>query len=262
MGLLVNGMFLVLNISNLCLKNLRLVVVKLYPNFNVKQKVYLINTIDKPIVFFIFTIITNKGENMKKVLVELNESELKVLKRILNENEVIVVDHIDQTNYEEYIGKTVKVTGDVILRGLGLTKIPINFTEVGWHFDCSYNNLTSLEGSPEKVGGFFDCRNNKLTSLKGVPEKVGGGFACSHNKLSSLEGAPEKVGKSFYCSHNRLTSLEGSPEKVGGNFVCRFNNLTSLEGAPKYVGGNFACSNNPLESFEGKPEYIGGIFEY
>ena len=31
---------------------------------------------------------------MKKVTVELNERE--VLKRILNENEVIVVDHIDQ----------------------------------------------------------------------------------------------------------------------------------------------------------------------
>ena len=60
---------------------------------------------------------------MKKVLVELNERELKVLKRILSENEVIEVDRIDRYNYEEYIGKTVKVTGDVILRGFYL-KIP------------------------------------------------------------------------------------------------------------------------------------------
>ena len=32
---------------------------------------------------------------------------------------------------KKYIGKTVKVTG-VYLRNLGLTKIPINFTEGRW----------------------------------------------------------------------------------------------------------------------------------
>ena len=47
---------------------------------------------------------------------------------------LIVVDHIDEDNYEEYIGKTVKVTGDVDLFDLGLTKLPINFTEVGGNF--------------------------------------------------------------------------------------------------------------------------------
>ena len=41
-----------------------------------------------------------------------------------NEKEVIVVDHIDQNNYKEYIGKTIKVTGDVDLRGFYLKKIP------------------------------------------------------------------------------------------------------------------------------------------
>ena len=101
---------------------------------------------------------------------------------------VIEVDHIDQNNYEEYIGKTVKVTGNVRLGDLGLTKIPINFTEVGGDFYCSDNNLTSLEGAPEKV--------------------VIGSFYCFKNKLSSLEGAPKEVGRDFDCSFNRLTSLE------------------------------------------------------
>ena len=113
---------------------------------------------------------------MKKVLVELNEREVKVLKRILNENEVIVVDCIDGYNYEDYIGKTVKVTGDVILRGLGLTKIPINFTEVGGVFYCYDNQLTSLEGAPEKVGGDFNCEDNPLKSTKGKPAFIGGEF--------------------------------------------------------------------------------------
>ena len=96
---------------------------------------------------------------------------------------VIEVDRIDQTNYKEYIGKTVKVMRSVYLSRLGLTKLPINFTEVGGSFYCSSNKLTSLKGAPKKVGGFFDCRNNKLTSLKGAPKYVGGGFACSYNQL-------------------------------------------------------------------------------
>src|SRR5690554_229663 len=155
---------------------------------------------------------------MKKVLVELNERELKVLKRVLNENEVIEVDLIDKYNYKEYIGKTVKVTGDVDLIGLGLTKIPINFTEVGGYFNCSSNNLTSLKGAPRKVGGVFYCSWNKLTSLAGAPEELGGGFYCWKNQLSSLVGAPEKVGCDFYCYDNPLKSTKGKPEYIGGRF--------------------------------------------
>ena len=96
---------------------------------------------------------------------------------------VVVVHHIDEDNYEEYIGKTVKVTGYVYLSDLGLTKIPINFTEVVGDFYCAHNKLTSLEGAPKKVGGGFYCYENELTSLKGAPEKVGGDFDCSHNQL-------------------------------------------------------------------------------
>ena len=135
---------------------------------------------------------------MKKVTVELNEREVAKIKRILNANEVIVVDHIDQINYNEYIGKTVKVTGDVVLIGLGLTKIPINFTEVGGYFNCSYN---------------------KLTSLVGAPEEVGGSFYCSHNELTSLEGAPKEVGWDFWCRNNPLKSTKGEPKFIGGNFI-------------------------------------------
>ena len=40
---------------------------------------------------------------------------------------VIEVEYIDQDNYKEYIGKTVKVNGYVNLSNLGLTEIPIQF---------------------------------------------------------------------------------------------------------------------------------------
>ena len=156
------------------------------------------------------------------MLVELNEKEFEMItvfrRLFMNENEVIVVDHIDEDNYNEYIGKTVKVTGDVVLSGLGLTKIPINFTEVGGNFDCAYNKLTSLEGAPKEVGGSFHCWKNQLSSLEGSPEKVGGSFDCTDNKLTSLVGAPEKVGRDLSCHDNPLKSSKGKPEYIGGGF--------------------------------------------
>ena len=148
---------------------------------------------------------------MRKVTIVLHE-------RVLNENEVIVVDSIDHDNYEEYRGKTVKVKGDVDLRRLGLTKIPINFTEVGGTFYCYENKLTTLVGAPEKVGRDFDCSFNRLTSLKGAPEKVGDSFYCWYNQLTDLVGAPEKVGGDFHCPNNPLKSTKGKPEYIGGEF--------------------------------------------
>jgi len=115
------------------------------------------------------------------------------------------------------------------------------------------NQLSTLEGCPEKVGGDFSCGNNQLTSLRGCPEWVGGNFNCSKNKLTTLEGCPERVGGDFYCSNNQLSSLIGCPKNVIGDFYCNSNQLTSLEGLEK-VGGNFYCVDNQLTSLVGIPE--------
>ncbi len=136
-----------------------------------------------------------------------------------NEKEVIVVDYINKYNYEEYIGKTVKVTGDVVLTNLGLTKLPINFTEVGGSFYCFKNKLSSLEGAPEKVGRDFYCSFNELSSLEGAPKLVGGEYNCQRNALTSLEGSPKFVGRDFDCRDNKLKSTKGKPEFIGGGFI-------------------------------------------
>lgn len=95
------------------------------------------------------------------------------------------------------------------------------------------------------VGGSFNCSVNNLTSLENAPKSVDGDFYSSGNELTSLVGAPKTVGEDFYCSYNLLTSLEGAPETVGGDFYCGYNKLTSLAGVPKYVGGIFVCNDNP-----------------
>ena len=122
----------------------------------------------------------------------------------------------------------------------------VKFGKVKEGFDCSHNQLTSLEGAPQEVEGSFRCYHNKLTSLVGAPQVVEGSFRCYHNKLTSLVGAPQEVGWSFNCRYNKLTSLVGAPQVVKGYFGCSYNKLTSLEGAPQEVRFGFDCHDNPI----------------
>ena len=51
-------------------------------------------------------------------------------------------------------------------------------------FDCSQNELTSLEFGPKKVGSFYNCYNNKLTDLKHLPKKILGSLDYRNNDLT------------------------------------------------------------------------------
>jgi hypothetical protein len=161
-------------------------------------------------------------------------------------------------NYTINEDGTIDVDGHVDLSRKNIDKLPLKFGKVGGSFYCSYNQLTSLEGSPNIVGGDFSCSSNQLTSLEGSPNRVGGDFSCSDNQLTSLEGSPNRVGGYFSCSSNQLTSLEGCPTEVDGSFSCSYNKLTSLEGSPNRVGGVFYCHNNKLVNVKGFPLVIGG----
>jgi hypothetical protein len=96
---------------------------------------------------------------------------------------------------------TVWVGGHVDFKSKDLNKIPLKFNKVTGLFDCSFNNLTTLEGSP-KWAGDFDCDSNRLTTLKGGPEYVQRNFSCRFNKLRSLKGAPKYIGYYFNFEHN------------------------------------------------------------
>ena len=113
----------------------------------------------------------------------------------------------DIENYTINSDGSIDVDGDVNLIDMNLDKLPLRFNRIGGNFDCNYNQLISLEGSPKWVGGNFYCDNNKLTSLVGGPKLVGGDFACFGNKLISLEGAPKEVGGDFDCFKNTLPQL-------------------------------------------------------
>ncbi len=156
------------------------------------------------------------------------------------------------TDYTINMDGTIDVDSDVDLSYENLTKLPLNFNKVSGYFNCSENELMSLEGSPNEIGGHFNCNGNKLTSLRGAPQLVSGFFSCDKNKLTSLEEAPQNIGGSFFCDHNQLTSLKGATKNVY-SFSCGYNKLTSLEGGPESVDDSFYCEYNKLMNLKGAP---------
>ena len=109
-------------------------------------------------------------------------------------------------NYSINPDLSIDVEGSVSLNNLKLSSLPLRFSRVGGSFYCSYNQLTTLEGSPREVGGGFYCYNNHLTTLEGGPREVEGYFDCRYNLLTTLEGSPREV-KYFYCSHNPVSEI-------------------------------------------------------
>jgi hypothetical protein len=126
-------------------------------------------------------------------------------------------------NYEITDDGVVNVNRRVNISINYISKIPIQFGIVTSAFNCSNNNLTTLNGSPREIYGDFDCYSNELISLEGGPREVGGGYYCFDNKLISLKGSPKEVGCDFHCGDNKLQTLLGCPKEVGGYFDCYGN---------------------------------------
>ena len=148
---------------------------------------------------------------------------------LLSKDEIVsICKNHDIINYTINDDGTVDVDGSVYLDYCELTKLPLKFgTVTGW-FNCSKNNLTTLEGSPKTVYGSFTCNNNRLTSLEGGPENVGFKFVCSINKLTTLKGCPKSIGKDFVCNNNNLKNIDFIPDLIKDKFIINGNPISSI----------------------------------
>ncbi len=61
----------------------------------------------------------------------------------------------------------------------------VRFGRVSVNFNCFDNQLTSLEGAPQRVGEDFYCYDNRLISLKGI-SFVGGLIGLGTNPIWDL----------------------------------------------------------------------------
>ena len=98
-----------------------------------------------------------------------------------------ICEKYDITNYTINPDGSIDVHNSVDLNGKVLTKIPIKFNNVYGNFDCSYNNLTSLENSPKWIKVSFFCIENRLTSLEGCPISDMH-YYFGDNPLKSIDG--------------------------------------------------------------------------
>ena len=113
-------------------------------------------------------------------------------------------------NYTINSDGSIDVDGGVYLSYRELDKIPLKFNKVSRSFDCSHNQLTTLEGCPKYVGCSFFCSGNRITTLEGGPDIVNSDYFSNFNDL--------------------LISTKGFPTIVGGSASIRFcPKLTSLE---------------------------------
>jgi hypothetical protein len=157
----------------------------------------------------------------------------------LNEIDNIDQDSIDQLLSQYFMIKGtyfinddgyVTVMGDcsaynnvVTNKWLGrIKKFPIKFLEISGNFVCRAAGLTTLIGSPIKIGGNFDCSGNNLLSLELSTTEVRD-FICSYNELTSLVGLPKLIKRHIYCNQNPLKSLEGLPDSFTGYIRLTWN---------------------------------------
>ena len=92
-----------------------------------------------------------------------------------------------------------------------------NIRGVDGDFILNNNRLTSLEGSPTDVEGSVYAAFNELETLEGSPEMVDGDFKVDNNNLKNLKGLPKDITGDLHINMNPLESLEGAQDtSVGG----------------------------------------------
>lgn len=179
----------------------------------------------------------------------MNEDFLKTKKEIIY--------WLDSLYIDDYIVNddlTVNVYNKVYIN----KKMPTfkaQFNEVEGSFVCSNIGLVSLKGAPKITKDTFNCSDNELMTLEYAPHVVGGNFICSFNKITSLKGSPLKVGRLFEAASNQLINLDYCPQasiidlnenpikKIGNNII-KFKDYFS-----------HSCFTNPVMIEEFKSYY-------
>lgn len=172
---------------------------------------------------------------------------IKMFEQFINEEEIHrLCREYNIKKYSINSDGSIDVDGNVYLINRGFTKLPLKFNKVSGVFDCSYNELTTLEGCPREVGNNFNCEHNNLVTLKGGPEFVDGYYKCSSNKLESLKYSPVRIERSLFCEGNNIKTLEGFPMIIKWSLNLRNNPISIIDESIK-VGATIYLENTNID---------------
>ena len=116
----------------------------------------------------------------------------------------------DKVVYYTLTSQTITIRGDVT------------------SFDCSDNQLTSLDVSKNTSLTDLDCFNNQLMSLDVSKNTALTTLYCFDNQLTSLNVSRNRALTTLSCGGNQLTSLDVSKNTALEGLYCSENQLTSL----------------------------------
>lgn len=155
-----------------------------------------------------------------KLFESFNKDEMKYqIDSFCNENYI--------RNYRINYDFSIDVQQDVHLayERCQFDKLPIRFNYVDGDF-CIYGlGLTTLDGCPKTITGYFDCSDNELTSLEFGPEDVPI-YHCYDNKLTNLDFLPNQHMDELHCYKNLITEINKCPDVE--NFVYYDNPIFNL----------------------------------
>lgn len=115
-------------------------------------------------------------------------------------------------------------------------------------FNCSGNQLTSLDVSKNASLESLICDNNLLTSLN--LNTALQSLYCSENLLTSLNVNSNTALEDLSCSQNRLTSLDVNGATALTSLACHKNSLTSINVGNLTALRFFRCDENQLTSLD------------
>lgn len=151
-----------------------------------------------------------------------------------------IIKFLNDNNIKDYAineDLIVDVNGDVNLRCnellTDLRRIPMKFGSVSGEFDCSNNNLTTLENCPHTVKK-FDCSENSLTDLKHCPLNITLDFYANNNKLSTLIDFPKSIKNlsTLDFSRNNIYDIDNINHLEVSYLRLHYNNLNYIQKFP------------------------------
>ena len=124
-----------------------------------------------------------------------------------------------------------------------------DFIALTW-FECSVNNMTSLNMSNSTLLTELWCQTGNLTSLDVSGCTLLTKFRCDNNQLTSLDVSQNTILEFLWCQQNQLTSLDVSSNTALTLLNFSQNLLTSINVTNNTALTNLNCSSNQLTSLD------------
>ena len=166
--------------------------------------------------------VSSTGDERFKVWIDLNNNGKE------DENENVTPDY----SFVEYTiqSQAITIHGPVL------------------DFNCSDNQIISLDISRNAGLGSLSCGDNLLTSLDVSNNTSLETLWCTGNVLTSLEVSNNMMLTTLGCYNNRLTKLDVNGATALTSLTCHENLLTTLDASSNVSLPSLSCSFNQLVS--------------